>query len=79
MPYYLYRIHAGPTDIVKNLELVEEFEVYKEAQTRAKQLRAEQSPDDDSMIKVMFADNQLQAEEQLMEKREKPILREWEK
>ena len=34
---------------------------------------------DNSQIKVMFADNQLQAEEQLMEKRDKPILREWEK
>ena len=29
--------------------------------------------------KVMFAKTQLEAEEQLMETREKPILREWEK
>lgn len=77
MPYYVFRIQAGPTAIVKQLELVKEFEVYKEAQEFAKQTRAEQS--DDTQIKVMFADNQLKAEEQLMEKREKPILREWEK
>ncbi len=77
MPYYVFRIQAGPTAIVKQLELLKEFEVYKDAQNFAKQTRAEQT--DDSQIKVMFADNQLQAEEQLMEKREKPILREWEK
>jgi hypothetical protein len=77
MPYYVYRIQAGPTAIVKQLELLKEFEVFKEAQDFAKQTRAEQT--DDSQIKVMFADNQLMAEEQLMEKRDKPILREWEK
>jgi hypothetical protein len=77
MPYYVYRIHAGPTAIVKQLDLLNEFEVYKEAQDFAKHTRAETT--DNSQIKVMFADNQLQAEEQLMEKRDKPILREWEK
>jgi len=77
MPYYVFRIQTGPAALVKQLELLEEFEVYKEAQEFAKQTRAEQS--DASQIKVMFADNQLQAEEQLQEKREKPILREWEK
>lgn len=77
MPYYVFRIQAGPTAIVKQLELIKEFEGYKEAQEFAKHARAEQT--DASQIKVMFADNQLKAEEQLMEKREKPILREWEK
>lgn len=77
MPYYIYRIQAGPTAIVKQLELLNEFEAYKEAQEFAKQTRASQS--DDALIKVMFAESQLKAEEQLMEKREKPILREWEK
>lgn len=77
MPYYVFRIQAGPTSIVKQLELVKEFEVYKEAQDFARQTRAQQT--DEAQIKVMFAENQLQAEEQLMEKREKPILREWEK
>ena len=77
MPYYVFRIQAGPAAIVKQLELLKEFEVYKEAQDFARQTRAQQT--DDAQIKVMFADNQLKAEEQLMEKREKPILREWEK
>lgn len=77
MPYYIFRIQAGPTAIVKQLELLSEFESYKDAQEFAKQTRASQQ--DDAQVKVMFADNQLKAEEELMEKREKPILREWEK
>lgn len=79
MPYYVFRINAGPTAIVKQLDLLQEFEVFKEAQDYAKQIRAQQAEKDQSQVKVMFADNQLQAEEQLMEKRDKPILREWEK
>ena len=77
MPYYVFRIQSGPTAIVKHLDLLQEFEVYKEAQDFAKLTRAQQT--DNSQIKVMFADNLLQAEEQLMEKRDKPIVREWEK
>lgn len=79
MPYYIYRIAHGPAAIIKNLELLNEFEAYKDAQEFAKQSRANQPADDASQIKVMFADNQLQAEEQLQEHREQPILREWEK
>ena len=79
MPYYIYRIHQGPTAIVKNLELVAQHDEYKQAKQQAKQLRIEQATDDASQIKVMFADNQLDAEEKLMEAREQPILREWEK
>jgi hypothetical protein len=77
MPYYVFRIQSGPTAIVKQLDLLQEFEVFKEAQDFAKQTRTQIT--DNSQVKVMFADNQLQAEEQLMEKRDKPILREWEK
>jgi hypothetical protein len=35
--------------------------------------------DENYTVKVMFADSELEAEEKLMEKREAPILREWEK
>ena len=79
MPYFVYRINQGPTAIVKNLELVGEYENYKEAKDFAKQQRKELGTDDPTQVKVMFADNQLQAEEQLMESRDQPIIREWEK
>ena len=79
MPYYLYKISTlEGIDLIKNLELVNQFDLFKEAKTLAKKLRSEQ--DDESPIyKVMFAANQLLAEEQLLEKREKPILMEYER
>ncbi len=79
MPYYLYKIIPGPTDLLKTLEKIEEHDSFKEAKQRARSLRAEMTAGENYSIKVMFADSELQAEEQLMEKREQPILREWEK
>ena len=79
MPYYIYRITAGPTDLLKTLEKLEQHDSFKEAKARARSMRAAMSQADDYQIKVMFADSELEAEEKLMEKREAPILREWEK
>ncbi len=79
MPYFIYKIQSGPTDLVKNLEKLQQFDDFREAKTYARGLRAKQTADDHSQIKVTFASNQLQAEEELLEKREAPILREWEK
>ncbi|MGD8926831.1 MAG: hypothetical protein PVG20_08260 [Thioalkalispiraceae bacterium] len=79
MPYFVYHIKQGPTAIIKNLELLKEFESFKDAKQFAKQARAKQGDGEDVQIKVMFADNQLQAEEQIQETREQPIVREWEK
>ncbi len=79
MPYFIFRINQGPTAIVKNLELIKECEAYKEAKTLVKSMRVEQAEGDQSEIKMIFADNQLLAEEQILETREKPIVREWEK
>jgi len=79
MPYYLFKISARDSiDLVKDLELVEVFEAFRDAKIEAKKLRAEQAGDGFS-YKVMFADNQLSAEEQLLEKREKPVLMEHER
>lgn len=79
MPYFIYRIKQGPAAIVKNVELINQFESFKEAKEFAKQARIDQADGDEAQIKVMFADNELQAEEQIMETRDEPIVREWEK
>ena len=79
MPYYIYKITAGPTALVKTLEKLEQYDSFKEAKTRARSMRADMSGGEGQQIKVMFADTELEAEEKLMEKREAPILREWEK
>jgi hypothetical protein len=79
MPYYIYKITAGPSTLVKTLEKIDQCDSFKDAKTRARSMRAELGEQDNLQIKVMFAENELKAEEQLMEKREAPILREWEK
>ena len=79
MPYFIYKITSGPTNLVKNLEKLEEYATFKEAKQKARGMRAALSETDNYEIKVMFANNELEAEESLMEKREAPILREWEK
>ena len=79
MPYYLFRIsEPDRLKIVKQLDLVETFENFREAKNAARQLRAEASGDD-ATYKVMFAENRLAAEEQLLEKREQPVLMEHER
>ena len=80
MPYYIFRMTSQEgMSLVKKLELITEFENFKEAKTFAREKRAELPADTDETIKVMFAENQLVAEEQLLEHREKPILMEHEK
>ena len=79
MPYYLYRISTPDAiDLVKNLELVDQFDSFKEAKTITKKLRTEQDGQSYS-YKIMFAENQLLAEERLLEKRERPVLMEFER
>ncbi len=79
MPYYLYKISSHDSlDLVKQLELLETYEAFKAAKTEAKRLRSEQ-PLQGASYKVMFAESQLMAEEKLLEKREKPVLMEYER
>jgi len=66
-------------ELVKNLELLDEFDSFKEAKSCARGLRAKLDGDTGVIIKIMFADNQLLAEELLMEHREKPVVMEHEK
>ena len=79
MPYYVFKITPGPREMIKNLELQQEFDAYREAKACARSMRAQLEPDNDIIIKVIFAANQLEAEDRLQEHREAPILREWEK
>jgi len=79
MPYYVYRISESVGGFVKQLELLETFDNYRDAKQLAKKTRSEMDGSVAAQIKVMFAENELSAEEQLQEKREKPITMEWEK
>ena len=80
MPYFIYKIIPGVTNLLNNIELQTDFETFKEAKNHVKELRGSQNEaSDNSSLKIIFADNSLHAEEQLMEKRDVPIIREWEK
>lgn len=79
MPYYLFKIsELDNHDLIKHLELLQVSDAFKPAQNEARKLRAEQALDGVT-YKVMFAANQLEAEEILLEKREKPVLMEYER
>lgn len=80
MPYYVFKMSSPEgMELVKNLDLIEDFESFREAKNFAKSKRAELDEGDNAQIKVMFADNQLLAEEQLLAYREKPVTMEHEK
>lgn len=80
MPYYIYKISSQPgMNLVKNLDLLGQEASFKEAKHLARELREKLDGREDVTVKVMFADNQLSAEEQLLEHREKPITMEHEK
>ncbi len=79
MPYYIYKMTSGPTNLLKMLEKLEQHDTYKDARNSARSMRSTMAEGEDHIIKVMFAESELQAEDQLMHKREEPILREWEK
>ena len=79
MPYYLFKISSPDgMDLVKNLQLLEVYDSFREAKKEAKKLRLEEQSDE-FYFKLMFAENQLSAEEQLLEKRAKPVLMEYER
>lgn len=79
MPYFIYKITPGLTPMAKNLELLTQFEKFNDAKNHARTLRAALGSETDVTIKVIFTATALEAEEKLLEHREAPILREWEK
>lgn len=78
MPYFVFKI-TQPTPILKNLDLQDSFENYREARALARSMREKLPANSGIIIKLVHAGSELEAEEQLHEKREKPIVKEWEK
>lgn len=64
MPYFIYLVKP-----FAQLEKLSEFETFNDASTHAKALRAKQTADSPGKIKIMFADNELQAEDLLCQVR----------
>ncbi|MEN8205381.1 MAG: hypothetical protein ABFS24_05130 [Pseudomonadota bacterium] len=79
MPYYIYIVTTTDTGTKKSARHVSEFENFKLAKTEVRHLRSEASLEDNQSYKVIFADDTAEAEKLLLEYREEPIAREWEK
>ncbi len=72
MPYFIYRI--TPVGPIRQLAKLSQFDAFKDASGEAKRLRRETGLAPGELIKTIFADNELQAEELLNEPRgEEPM------
>ena len=79
MPYYIYTVTVKDQATMKKAILVSEFEKFKAAKSEVRLLRTEKPLDEGQSYKIIFADNQAEAEKKVTEIREQPIAREWEK
>jgi hypothetical protein len=68
MPYYLYRITQIGS--LKQMDKLAEFDAFKTASAEAKRLRQGEDFPDNVAVKVMFAENELLAEDLLQQVRE---------
>jgi hypothetical protein len=67
MPYYIYKIFEFP---MKRVEKIEQHDVYRQGADRSKLLRKELALTEQCNVKLIFAENELQAEDLLMQVRE---------
>ena len=79
MPYFVYKIAPVISKIVKNIEPLADFEKFKDAKIFAKEKRQEEDSSSGNTFKVIFAENNIEAEEKIQEQREENIVKEWEK
>ena len=76
MPYFVFKYQDNK---FRSVEHIDTFDVYKDARALLKDLRKKKSPDNPNAYKVVYAEDMLEAEMLILEKRDAPILREWEK
>ena len=67
MPYYIYKVIQQP---ILRLVKIEQHDEFRPASGRAKDLRRELALTESCAVKVIFADNELQAEDLLSQVRE---------
>jgi hypothetical protein len=78
MPYYIYKISPGETATARTLEFSAEHDGFREAKNEVRALRTAQPADSQIVYKIIFAGSRPEAEQRLLEHREKPIPKEWE-
>ena len=78
MPYFVFQVE-GTNPESRVINLLQVFESYRDARTLAREERAKQSDAGPEAVRVVFAESQELAEGLLRQRREAPILQEWEK
>lgn len=79
MPYFIYKITSGSAGAIKDLECVDKYDQFKQAKKYIREKRTDFENDDRTTLKMIFAENEFEAEQRLSAPRDAPILREWEK
>ena len=79
MPYFVFHLERGTNGIVRDAELLNQFDEYKQAKQFARDKRAELDVKQAADVKIMYEDNKDLAKQKVMQNRDAPILREWEK
>jgi hypothetical protein len=79
MPYFIYKITSGSAGALKSLECLDKFQKFKQAKNRIREMRSEYENNERITLKMIFAENEFEAEQRLSTPRDAPILREWEK
>jgi len=79
MPYFIYKITSGSTGAIKDLECLEKYDEFKQAKKQIRERRLDFSEDNRIALKMIFAEDEFEAEQRLSATRDAPIMREWEK
>ncbi len=79
MPYFIYKITSGSSGVIKNLDLIDQHADFKSAKKFIRDKRSSLQEDNRVELKMIFAEDEFEAEQRLRSPREAPILREWEK
>ena len=77
--YMSYFVFKYQNNKFRSVDHIDTFESFKEAKLLVKELRQKNSPSNPDAYKIVFAEDMLEAEMLILEKRDAPILREWEK
>ena len=79
MSYFIYIVTSSAKTTSKSVKRVSEYENFKLSKAEVRRLRTVEPLEDNQAYKIIFADNEAEAEQRLQEYREEPIAREWEK
>ncbi|MGV6827263.1 MAG: hypothetical protein ACWA5Q_09815 [bacterium] len=74
MPYFVYHVTTNPETNTKSLKYLETFDKYKEARAFARDQRANMEVDPNKECRMIFANNDVEAEKLLSKPREERVI-----